>query len=371
MKRIKLLFFGLLAAAMPLVFLFGCLELLFRYLDLRTAHEKPDHVVNAGYMPLKVKGNYHGTIAGVPLTTNRYGLRDEPDFEPAPPVGEFRILSVGDSIAFGLGIKSRDTYAKVLERRLNEKGTAPHYYVINSAGPGTSPSSYFLFLEREALQWQPRMVLIEIELTNDVTDEALLRWAVDPERPGRPIAIRGGRYVVAWDGMLLSAYVKGPYFYEKSYTYAELSRRIFTLLYRLAATKPFPADPSVTYYTLGYDWYLLDQKRIESGWTRMFEALQATNELLRQRGVPLLLIIMPSRFIFEADPERHRDRFSRTLVDRAGELAKQRGIPYFDLTDTISAAGGEKCFLDTVHLNEQGNLAVGSALYDRLARSTQ
>jgi hypothetical protein len=194
---------------------------------------------------------------------------------------------------------------------------------------------------------------------------------VDPDKPDRPKTVKGGRYVVAWDGMLLSAYVQGPYCYEKTYTYAELSRRVFNLLYRLSPTKPFPADPSVTYYTLGYDWYLLDQKRIESGWTKLFGTLQATNELLRQRGVPFLLMIMPSRFIYEADSGDHRNRFSRSLVDRAGELAKQRGIPYFDLTDTISAAGGAECFFDTVHLNEQGNLAVGSALYDRLAGSIQ
>jgi hypothetical protein len=212
------------------------------------------------------------------------------------------------------------------------------------------------------------MVLVEIELTNDVTDEALLRWVVDPEKPDRPVAVRGGRYVVAWDGTLLSAYVKGPYFYEKTYTYAELSRRVFTLLYRLTPTKPFPADSSVTYYTLGYDWYLLDRERLESGWTRLFGALQATNELLHQRGTPFLLLIMPSRFIFEADSGNHRNLFSRCLVSRACELAKQHGIPYLDLTDAISAAGGDKCFLDTVHLNEQGNLAVGSALYDHLAR---
>ena len=366
MKRFKPFFFGLLAFIVPLAVLLGCLEIIFRHLDLRNAREFPNYVVNGTYTPVKIKSNHRGIVAGIPVSTNRNGLRDEPDFEPVPPPNEFRILSMGDSIAFGLGIKSHDSYAKVLERRLNENEGSSHYYVINSAGPGYSPSSYYLFLRNEGLQWQPRAVLIEIELTNDVTDEALLRWEVDPARPDRPKVLRGGRYVVAWDGMLLSAYIRGPYFYEKTYTYVELSRRTLDLLYRLSSTKPFPADPSVTYYTLGYEWYLLSQKRIESGWTRMFGALQATNELLRQRGVSFLLMIMPSRFVFERASEKQQNRFAQGLVNRAAEFARQHAIPYLDFTETIAAAGGEELFLDTVHLNEKGNLAVGSALFEHL-----
>ena len=68
------------------------------------------------YIPLRVKGNYQGVVGGIPITTNSHGFRDELEFDPTPPAGEFRILSMGDSIAFGLTLDSSDTYAKVLER---------------------------------------------------------------------------------------------------------------------------------------------------------------------------------------------------------------------------------------------------------------
>jgi hypothetical protein len=366
MRKAKLIFLSLLVFVALLAVLFSVLELTFRYLDRKDVREMPDHAVTGTYVPLVIKSNYHGKLAGVPFVTNRDGLRDEPDFDPNPPAGEFRILSMGDSVAFGLGIKSTECYAKVLDRKLNEGSNLPKYHVINSAGPGYSPSFYYLFLKKEALQWHPRMVLLEIELCNDVTDEALLRWEVDPARPDRPSGLKGGRYVVAWDGILLSAYIRGPYFYERTYTYVELSRRLLDLLYRFSPSEPFHSDPSVTYYILGYDRYLLDQTRIEYGWTHLFGAIQATHEMLREQGVEFLLLIMPSRYIYDRSSGRNMDSFARSLVDRAAAVAGEKGIPYINLTDTVAAGGGDKVYLDSIHLNEQGNLLVGTALYEHL-----
>jgi lysophospholipase L1-like esterase len=48
------------------------------------------------------------------------------------------------------------------------------------------------------------------------------------------------------------------------------------------------------------------------------------------------------------------------------ELARQKGIPYLNLAETIAAGGGEKAYRDDLHLNEKGNLAVGSALFECL-----
>ena len=240
------------------------------------------------------------------------------------------------------------------------------YNVINAAGPGYGPSSYYLFLKNEALDWHPDLVLVEIELTNDVTDAAFVEWETDPANPGLLIRVKGGRYVTAWDGTLLSAYVRGPYFYEKTYTYVELSRRVLELLYRHAAVKPFPKDPDSTYYTLRYEWYLLDEERIEAGWRRLLGAIKTTSRLLDAEGVPFLLMLMPSRFVFEggkADPHR---RFSQVLLDRAATFAETNGIPYLDFTAAVGRAGGAAAFVDTLHLNEAGNLAVGEALFEHL-----
>ena len=197
----------------PLAIVLSAVELAFRYVNRSNAVEIPDYTENSTYIPLRVKGNYQGVVGGIPITTNSHGFRDEPEFDPTPPAGEFRILSMGDSIAFGLTLDSSDTYAKVLERHLNARLGGLDYNVINTAGPGYDPSSYYLFLKNEALEWQPDMVIVEVELTNDVTDAAFVEWQVDPSNPSVPVRLKGGRYITAWDGTLLSTYVRAAPFF--------------------------------------------------------------------------------------------------------------------------------------------------------------
>ena len=111
---------------------------------------------------------------------------------------------MGDSIGVGLGIEPFHHYTKVLERDLNRQRTHPSYRVINAGGQGYSPSSYYVYLKYEGLRFQPRMVVVEIEMCNDITDEALLNWDFQEGDRTRPHRVRGGRYVVGWDGNLLT-----------------------------------------------------------------------------------------------------------------------------------------------------------------------
>jgi hypothetical protein len=362
-SRVKRLCFCVAMVIVPFAVVLAGIEIALRFVNRSGVADVPAFTINSTYVPLRIRGDYRGVVGGVQITTNRFGFRDEPDFDPIPPPGEYRILSMGDSIAFGLGIPARSAYAKVLQEELNKSGGDPRYNVINASGPGYDPASYYLFLKNEALEWNPKMVVAEIELTNDVTDAALLRWEVDPDEPETPIALRGGRYVTAWDGALLSAVVRGPYFYEKTYTYVEFSRRVLNLLYQQATVKPFPAGANGVYYTLDHERYLLDRERIESGWQKVLKAVKGIHELLRKRDVEFVLMIMPSRFVYEGDPGNPEQEFAGALVERAVAFADRNGIPYMDLTETIRAAGGTAVFLDTVHLNEQANLAVGKALY--------
>src|SRR5438046_2233997 len=124
-RRLKTFLFTILIFIIPLAITLGAIELAFRYVNTRNATDFPNFTYNATDVPLKIKSNYHGVVGGIPITTNGNGFRDEPDIAPTPPPNEFRILSMGDSIAFGLGISSGDSYAKVLERQLNQGNHNP------------------------------------------------------------------------------------------------------------------------------------------------------------------------------------------------------------------------------------------------------
>lgn len=359
-SRLYLLSVGLFVVSFLVVF--SASELLVRYVHLKDVRsEKRDHVVKTPYMPVKLKGNYQGLVWGRAFSTNRYGFRGEPDFEPKPEEGEFRILSLGDSIAFGLGIEAGDHYTKVLERNLNDLATGGRFRVINAGGQGYSPSGYYVYLKHEGLRFGPRMVLVEIELCNDITDEALLRWELDKAASGLPDRISGGRYVVGWDGNFLATYAVGLPFLEGTYTYTVLLRRLLNLLYQIRPSEPFHSRPGVTYYSLGFDRFLLHGERIESGWEKTFASLEGIQALLQNKGIQFLLMIIPARYIFEQESGAY-GVFARELVDRAVRLARQKDIPYLDFRDALEAGGGARLYFDFAHLTEEGNQVVGEEL---------
>jgi lysophospholipase L1-like esterase len=362
--RLKLYFLSLLFFAFVFGVVLVILELSLRYVYSRGG-ETRDHLVEADYMPAKMKPHYQGRIWGIPFRTNRYGLRDEEDFPENPVPGEYRIMSLGDSIAFGLGVPTGAHYSKLLERTLNQDNSGVRYRVINAAGPGFSPSGYYLYLKNEGLRLKPRIVIIEIELCNDVTDEALIRWEGKPGDPGSLERIRGGRYIVGWDGNLLATYCHGPYFFEKTYTYTILVRRVLNLMNRLWPSEPFASTEGVTYYSLGFDHYLLDNARIEEGWKRLFGALGKTQQFLKQRQVQFLLVIMPTQYMFDPGSGAY-GRFAENLVKRAVSEAKRRNLPYLDMTEPMRTGGGKSLYFDFAHPTEQGNRVIARELLKEL-----
>ncbi|RPI25304.1 MAG: hypothetical protein EHM61_14755 [Acidobacteria bacterium] len=365
-KRLKLYLLSFLLFAAVFAVIFGIAELGLRYLHSGGAGETRDHLIQADYMPAKMKPHYQGRIWGVPFRTNRLGLRDEEDFPDSPPAGEYRILSLGDSIAFGLGVPTASHYTKLLETRLNQADGPTRYRVINAAGPGYSPSGYCLYLKNDGLRLKPRLVIVEIELCNDVTDEALLRWELSSGP--RPVLerVRGGRYIVGWDGNLLATYCRGPYFYEKTYTYTVLVRRLLNLLYRLHPSEPFGSTEGVTYYSLGFDRYLLSSGRIEQGWTRIFGAIERTRELLKGQGVEFLLVIMPTQYMFDPASGPY-GRFAEGLVRRAVSEAERRKLRFLDMTEPMRNSGGKSLYFDFAHPTEVGNKVIAEELYKALA----
>ncbi|MDA2935520.1 hypothetical protein MYX82_14465 [Acidobacteria bacterium AH-259-D05] len=320
-------------------------------------------------MPAKLRSSYSGSVWGIPFSTNKYGFRDEEELSKTPPPGEFRILALGDSIGFGVAIQARDHYTKVAQVRLNRSDSGRRYHVVNAGGQGFSPSGYYVYLRNEGLQLEPAMIIVEIELCNDVTDEALLHWKV-PRGDEFPNAIVGGRYLVSWDGNLLGTYSLGSYFFEKTYTYTVFIRRLFNLLYRISPTEPFGSVSGATvYYTLGFDKFVLDEDRIEAGWQRLFGALDAIHKLLQDRQIPFLLMIMPSIYIYQNNGDQ--TRFASDLLRRAISMAEERQLPYLNLTRPVREGGGEKLFLDFAHLTKEGNRVVGEALSERLFHSVR
>lgn len=112
---------------------------------------------------------------GVHLRTNHEGLRAA---ERSDKAGRTRILSLGESTAWGHSVRAEDTYAGKLQARLTADGLAVD--VVNAGQPAWSVWQSARFLETEGADWAPDVVLV-YHLQNDIQT----RGASNPRDPFR------------------------------------------------------------------------------------------------------------------------------------------------------------------------------------------
>lgn len=111
--------------------------------------------------------NFQATTLGRPLNINSKGLRDR-EYPYEKPTGTVRILVLGDSMTWGLGVADDEMFTEVLERRYAKEGMAVE--VINTAVSGWGTDQQYLFLQSEGLKYQPDVVLLNFYLVNDPGD---------------------------------------------------------------------------------------------------------------------------------------------------------------------------------------------------------
>ena len=119
------------------------------------------------------------------LRTNSLGCRG-PEVAPGKPAGTFRIVLLGDSVAFGWGVNDEVTFARRLESEWNAAAPARRLEVINTAHPFYDTNQEEAALREVGLPLQPDLVLLvyvvnDIEPTRDVVEELLTGQKPHPE----------------------------------------------------------------------------------------------------------------------------------------------------------------------------------------------
>jgi len=134
---------------------------------LRSLHEaRPDRAWLYGLRPgavgrLEVSGD-------VLYRINADGFRDRRYARPKPP-GTFRVVVLGDSIAFGYGVEERDAFPKVLEARLSELAPEAHIEVVNLGVSGYNAYTEAELLKDVGVTYEPDLVLLQFCI-NDLND---------------------------------------------------------------------------------------------------------------------------------------------------------------------------------------------------------
>jgi lysophospholipase L1-like esterase len=100
------------------------------------------------------------------------GLRDRL-FAVPKPAGIHRILVLGDSIAYGMGVEPAQTFAKVLERMLDHP--RHHVEVVDAGVPGYTAYNEERYYAARGREFQPDVVVVAFCM-NDVADPEL-HWS--------------------------------------------------------------------------------------------------------------------------------------------------------------------------------------------------
>ena len=276
---------------------------------------------------------YFDADNGAVMTVGLDGLRGgaAPIAKRKSP-GTYRILLLGDSFTFGVGVRDEDTFARVLERRLNAQGHgSPRVEVMNAAVQGYNTRDEVLYLEHQWLAFQPDLVLIVFYINDAYADDAILNMGqelgFDLERP-----VGLARHSYLWD--LASHKILAR----------QVSRRVqaFYRSFYFAEARQFLGNPG--------------GERVD--WRVSRAALARAAALTRANGTRLGLVVFPE--LYGLDGAYPFTDVHRLVKETCGELA----VPCLDLFDAFRGRDERALWVHPTdhHPNEKAHRLVADAV---------
>ncbi len=257
--------------------------------------------------------NFRGVFQGVEVSTNALGLRDRPVAPKSPH--RVRVLTLGDSVAFGWGVPVEDVVSRQLERELRGRNGVD-IETINSGVPGYNTLQEALFLEAYGDMLQPDAVLLlYVDNDTDLLDTTHPYLGHMPNPLESPLG--------AADYVLTSSRV---YFMARHFAPVLIS----------SVSNPVTDETNT------------------AGWRISMHSLARIAEYCHTRGIPFVT------FLYRPIPTPHTDRLRTALSEAA-----QRDHFYF--CDTLPWFSGRNfrqlvnSFVDT-HPNAKGHQMLANGM---------
>jgi hypothetical protein len=133
----------------------------------------PSYTRNYTGIPNSLKANYKASMSHLGfsfhLQTFDNGLRTHQRFDYEKPPNVFRILLLGDSSFFGLGVEVNETIGFYLEKVLKNGIQDKNVEVINAGTPGWGLIECYLYLSKEGHKYSPDLIILG-QFKDDVSD---------------------------------------------------------------------------------------------------------------------------------------------------------------------------------------------------------
>lgn len=323
------------------------------------------------------------------LDHNDAGLRDHAYAMEKPPE-TFRIILIGDSLAYGYGLRLEDTYAKKLENSLNQSHPGG-VEVINFGVPGYSIGQVIARLREKGLAYQPDMIIYgywldDIFFSGD-SEEASLDRFIENDASGRSRLVMANstglrgikgllldfqvvrrllaiyRAVQIQDRLIISRDI-APDFMQKQLG-AEIGDRYYQYLNRVL-DGTYKDIPGFEPYFLGY----ADQKNF-TAWNR---SLAEFSQICRGNNIQCLVLMTP---VFSETAGQGYNW--QPLHEFINEIVSQHSIPVLDTSRELLQYPADQVALpaesgamtaaatDPEHLNDFGSEIVARSLFRHLS----
>lgn len=337
----------------------------------------PQIFKESSYLPAQLKPSTkteHLSVTdefNVSININSLGYRDY-EFTTNKPEDTYRILAIGDSVTYGFGVEIDETYVKVLEKLLNEKGYRK-YSVINAGwNSGDGLDTEYLFLKREGLSLNPDMIIVGFFMENDFREHRAHIWESD--KYGEIDKIKSKKYYIdsnnrlrsigngAKSGIKEQLYKTNVLLSFHSHLYI-----LFKNSFRNTLTVLYSGRPAPGIYSLGYSE--LVKQDIET----TLDLILRMKNIAYENNISLVLVILPTREqVYDykiKDSENNLLNWTKPN-DILKEFGIKNDIMIIDilpkLRDYIKFNDTKIYFKIDPHWNKNGNYIVGKALYKEL-----
>ncbi len=255
----------------------------------------------------------------------------------AKPGDVFRIFYVGDSFIEGTA-PMPESVPSLVEAGL---AAAPprddvRFEVINTGTPSYSPLIYYLVIRYKILDYDPDLVVVAVDMTDDFDDWKYRQTAIYDE-DGAPFACpprdatrdafvdsRSGVVRATWlTRMQLALYERSAFF--RSLQRAQTARLAPTPQMAEAAARAAGVYPRWAW--CHDEWDATTQANV----AKTFDVLRQTAALLEARGVRMMLTGVPHHQQYSSDPSGQTPpEFSARPHFELEALAAELGVPYLN-----------------------------------------
>ena len=155
----------LITAAIQIAFLLVLLEVAARIFDPAGVSYFPetarffDTMIHEEPISYRLRPGLDDNFNHAHYQVNSLGFRG-PELPLNKPADESRIMWLGDSLVFGIGVNNDQTMPAVVERIANESSKDKHYRVLNMGVPSYNTEQELIQFETVGLPMQPDAVLL-------------------------------------------------------------------------------------------------------------------------------------------------------------------------------------------------------------------